>query len=332
MKKFKQVLTVLALVALVLTSALLPSTAKANEAKESLKVAIIQLVSHPSLDLIHQGIEEGLAAEGYQVGENLEIDYQNAEGDMNLLSTIAQQVVSSELDYIFAITTPVAQALQNETKEIPIIMAGITDPESVNLVESLDQPGGNISGISDKIPHDVQFKLLQEILPDAKKVGLIYTTSEDNSEAEMNEAKQAAESLGLEVQLEGISSALDMQMVAENLASQVDAIFVGSDNTIASAFESLLDATDKQGIPVFTSVEPMVAQGALAGEAMSQKEIGLQAAKFLKQLVDSGQGISQTPVAFIDKLETVLNQETADRLKLEIPKEILDQSRPAAKE
>lgn len=298
----------------------------ANASEETdLNVAIIQLVSHPSLDLIREGVVEGLEANGYIEGENMTLDYQNAEGDMNLLSTISQQVVSNNPDYIFAITTPVAQAVQNETSDIPIILTGVTDPLSVNLVDSLDQPGGNISGISDYVPLDVQFELVQAITPDVKKIGLLYTTSEDNSLTEMEDAAAAAEALGFETVLEGIDSAMDMQMVAQSLVNEVDAIYVGSDNTIASAFETLVDVSDAAGIPVYTGVEVMVEQGALAGVAMSQKQIGIQAADFLQKLLD-GANISETAVEYVSDLTTVVNSETAERLGLTLPEDVLGEA------
>lgn len=288
---------------------------------DNLDVAVVQLVTHSSLDDIRQGVYDGLAEHGYTEGENMTINYQNAEGDLNILSTIAQSVVAEEPDVIFAITTPVAQAFQNVTSDIPIIMTGVTDPVSAGIVDNLDNPGENITGASDAVPYEDQFELLLQLQPDVKKVGMIYTTSEDNSLAETEQAAAVAEEMGLEVKIEGIASTMDMQLVAQSLANEVDAIYVGSDNTIASAFETLLDATDAAGIPVFTTVDVMVGQGALSAVAINQKDIGLLAADVAKEVID-GANPGETPVRFLEELQPVINFETAERLGIEIPEEV----------
>lgn len=318
MKKIKNIL--LAFVALVLL--LIPYSKGLVAAQDDqLDVAVIQLVTHSSLDDIRQGIYDGLAEHGYVEGENLTIDYQNAEGDLNILSTIAQNVVAEEPDLIFAITTPVAQAFQNVTSDIPIIMAGVTDPVSAGIIDDLDNPGENITGASDAVPYEDQFELLLKLKPEVKKIGMIYTTSEDNSLAETEQAQAVAEEMGLEVQVEGIASTNDMQLVAQSLASEVEAIYVGSDNTIASAFETLLDATDAAGIPVFTTVDVMVGQGALSAVAINQKDIGLLAADVAKEVID-GANPGDVSVKFLEELQPVVNFETAERLNIEIPEDL----------
>lgn len=319
MKKLQKFILTMVALALVVVSSTTTKEVFAQE--DSLDVAVVQLVTHSSLDDIRQGVYDGLAEHGYTEGENLTINYQNAEGDLNILSTIAQSVVAEEPDMIFAITTPVAQAFQNVTSDIPIIMTGVTDPVSAGIVDDLENPGENITGASDAVPYEDQFELLLQLKPDVQKVGMIYTTSEDNSLAETEQAAAVAEEMGLEVQIEGIASTMDMQLVAQTLASEVDAIYVGSDNTIASAFETLLDATDAAGIPVFTTVDVMVGQGALSAVAINQKDIGLLAADVAKEIID-GANPGETPVQFLEELQSVINFETADRLGIEVPEEL----------
>ncbi|MBG9989328.1 ABC transporter substrate-binding protein [Aerococcaceae bacterium DSM 111176] len=293
--------------------------------EDELNVAIVQLVSHPSLDDINAGIIEGLAEIGYEEGNNLTINQQNSEGDMNLLNTIANQVVSEDPDVIFAITTPVAQAFQNATDEIPIMMAGITDPVGAMLVESIEAPGANITGVSDAMSLDVQFELLQEMLPEVSKVGFMYSTNEDNSQLEVEAAAAAAEELGYETQIEGLSSALDMQMVGQNLASQVDVIFIGADNTIASSFATLLDVTDSENIPVITTISDMIEQGALGGVAINQKQIGYQAGLMTQEIID-GTNPGEIPVQFVENPDTLINPETVERLGIELPESVKEKA------
>lgn len=299
-----------------------PAKQKAK-AEENYSIAIIQLVSHPSLDSIVEGIYEGLEARGYVEGENLTVNFQNAEGDLNLLSTIAQQVVSEQPNLIIPVATPTAQAVQNVTSDIPIVMSAITDPVAANLVDDLESPGANITGVSDKVSYEDQFELIGQLIPEATKIGMIYTTSEDNSEAEIQQAAEVAESLGYEVQIEGIASTLDMQLVAENLASQVDAIFIGSDNTIASAFENLVTTTDKVGIPVFSTVDTFVQQGALSAVAINQKDIGILSAEVAADILE-GADVASYGVRFIEELQAVINYDTAQLLGIEIPSELKD--------
>ncbi|MRJ47880.1 ABC transporter substrate-binding protein [Fundicoccus ignavus] len=208
-------------------------------------------------------------------GKNLTIDFHNAEADINLLSTIAEHVISQNPDLIFAVTTPVPQTFQNQTDEIPIVMTGINDPIAAGLVDSLEKPGGNISGSSDQYLLDEHLKLMLAIDPNIETLGMIYTSSEDNAQVEAENVKEIAESLGLKVEMTIIASTLDMQMAAENLSSKVDAIYVGSDN----AFESLLDATDRMNIAVYPSVDIMVQQGGLAAIAINQADLGTEAAR-----------------------------------------------------
>lgn len=286
-------------------------------AQEKIKVAIVQLVSHPSLDEIVAGIKDGLTEAGYKEGENLEVEFQNAEGDFSLLTSIADTVINNQPDLIFAVTTPVAQTLADKTNEIPIIMAGVTDPIGAKLVESLDKPGANVTGVSDAVPNEPQFELIKEIAPNVKKIGMLYTTSEDSSLLELEAAAEVAQKLGFETEIKGIDSTLDMQLVAESLAGNVDAIFVGSDNTIASAFDTLLDATDKMGLPVFTTVDTFVKQGAIAAVAINQGDIGVQAANIAIEVLN-GANPAETPVQFVENLVSVFNSETAKRLNIEI--------------
>lgn len=316
MKHFKQMIVAVTLLASILVSGFTQFNVKAH-AEDSLDIAIVQFVSHPSLDQIVQGIKDELAANDYVEGENLTIEFHNAEADINLLGTIAEQVVSQEPDLIFAVTTPVSQAFQNQTSDIPIIMAGVTDPVSAGLVENVEKPGGNITGTSDAFPLEKHFDLMLQIDPDIKKIGMIYTSSEDNAQAEIESAKEVAEGMGLEVVIEGIATTLDMQMVAENLSSQVDAIYVGSDNTIASAFETLLDATDRMDIAVYPSVDNMVEQGGLAAVAINQADLGIEAARIAIQVLN-GTSIGDIPIHFVENLRLVYNSDTAERLNVEI--------------
>ena len=294
----------------------------AAQDKEVLEIAIVQLVSHPSLNEINQGIVDQLQASGYQEGVNLSINRQNAEGDMSLLRSISDQVVDDQPDLIFAITTPVAQTFQEKTSEIPIVLAGITDPLAAGLVDNLDRPGQNISGVSDYVPLEDHFQLMKEIQPEIKKLGILYSTSDEAGRSNAEEAKEEAQSLGLSVQLEGVAQAIDVQMVGLQLAGQVDAIYVGADNTVASAFEALVDVAEDSGIGIYPSIDRMVSQGGVAALAINQAEIGHEAAAVAIKILE-GQKIGDIPITYVKNKHKIYNAKTVENLGITISKQLL---------
>lgn len=310
---------------IVLVSVLVPSGQSSAQDTTSLKVAIVQLVTHPSLDQITAGIKQSLKDNGYTEGENLTIDFQNAEGDMSVLPNISELVVSEQPDVIFAITTPVAQSLKEATTDIPIIMAGISDPVGANLVKSVDDPkdNGNITGVSDAAPLKEQIALIQSLNLDIKKIGMMYTTSEDNSKAEVEKAQKIAEEQGFEVIVQTIDTASDVQLVAENLASEVDAILVPMDNTIASSAEVLIAATNDAKIPVFPTFKDLVVSGGLASVAIIQEEIGKQSAEMAIKLFTENKSPNTMPVEFAKTTEKVFNSDAVTTLELSIPEDVL---------
>lgn len=291
---------------------------KAQE--DTLEIAIVQLVSHPSLDAIVLGVQEGLEEAGYQK-EKLSITVYNAEGDLNLLPTIADTVAHQKPNLIFAVTTPVAQALAQVTEDIPIILTGITDPVGAGLVEDLQQPTKNITGVSDAVSFDEQFELVKQLTPEVNTIGMLYTTSEDNSLSEITRAQKTAESQGFKVIIQGIDSTNDMPLVAETLINQVDALFVASDNTIASAFETLLDVADRMMVPIYSTVDMFVEQGAIAAVAIRQQDIGKQAAVMAKEVLD-GKLPSELPIQFVQDKLKVVNYDTLERLNITLPESL----------
>ncbi|HBQ63201.1 MAG TPA: peptide ABC transporter substrate-binding protein, partial [Trichococcus sp.] len=189
-------------------------------------IGIMQLTTHPALDQIGEGIIDQLEEAGYVDGETATIDFQNAQGDQSNMQSIAERFVSNDADIMIGIATPAAQALANASSDIPIILGAITDPVAASLVQSMEKPGGNITGVSDKTPARDQFILIQQLLPDAKTVGILYSSAEDNSISSAKEAEEIAASLGLKTVTKTVTSTNDIAQVAEILASEVDAIYV----------------------------------------------------------------------------------------------------------
>ena len=224
-------------------------------------------------------------------------------------------------DILVGITTPATLSLANATKETPIIMAGITYPVEAGLIASEDKPGNNITGVSDRTPIKQQLELMKEILPNLKKVGLLYTSSEDNSIKQIEEAKKYAAELGIEVKLASIANTNDIQQVTESLASEVDAIFVPIDNTIASAMATVVKVTDKFKIGVFPSADTMVADGGVLGLGVDQYQIGVETAKVIVEVLN-GKKPADTPIVLANEGVIYLNEEKAKELGIEIPENI----------
>src|SRR5574344_2326482 len=196
----------------------LTSCSKSNK----IKIGVIQLVEHQALDASYQGFVDGLKEAGYIDGENITIDYQNAQGEQANCQTIAQKLVNDRDDLILAIATPAAQAVANLTKKIPILVTAVTDPESAKLVKSNSKPDTNVSGTSDLTPVEKQIELLKKILPNAKTVGLMYCSSEQNSIFQINIAKSACDKNGLKY-IEGtVSNSNEIQQVTQSLVGKVD--------------------------------------------------------------------------------------------------------------
>ena len=293
---------------------------------KEVKVGVLQLLSHPALDQIYKGLEDGLKKEGYEVGKNLKINLQNAQGDQSNLASMGQKLVTDNNDILVGITTPATLSLSNATKDKPIIMGGITYPVEAGLIKTEDKPGNNITGVSDRTPIKQQLEIMKKVLPNMKKVGILYTASEDNAVKQAQEAEKLAKELGLEVKVSTVANTNDIQQVTESLASQTDAIFVPIDNTIASAMATVVKVTDAKKIPVFPSADTMVADGGLLGLGVDQYQIGVETAKVVAKVL-KGADTKDMPIVLANEGVIYLNEAKAKQLGIEIPKEIKDKAK-----
>lgn len=297
-----------------------------NVEEKKVKVGVLQLLSHPALDQIYKGLEDGLAKEGYTVGKNLQLDLQNAQGDQSNLVSMGQKLVSDNNNLLVGITTPATLSLSNATKDKPIIMAGITYPVEAGLIKSENNPGNNITGVSDRTPIKQQLEVMKQILPKMKKVGILYTASEDNSVKQAQEAEKLAKELGLEVKVSTVANTNDIQQVTETLAAETDAIFVPIDNTIASAMATVVKVTDSKKVPVFPSSDTMVADGGLLGIGVDQYKIGIETAKVIAKVL-KGADTKTMPIVLANEGVIYLNEAKAKQLGIEIPQDIKDKAK-----
>lgn len=304
----------------------------ATSSSEEMKtVGILQYVSHDALDQINDGIVQGLADKGYVEGENLIIEFQNGQADQSRLNTMSQELIDSNADVLVGIATPAAQALANATDEIPIILGAITDPIGAGLVDDMEKPGGNITGVSNQTPVDAVIELAQEILPEAKTVGILYSSNEDNSQAQVDEASAAAEAMGLAVELFVVNSSNEIAQTVQVMASQVDYIYLPQDNTVANAMDTVVQEADAAGVPVFPSVDTMVAQGGLATVGQNQFQIGVETGIMAAQILD-GADPATTPVNIFTDGELIINSAQAEKLGITIPASVLAEAKEIGEE
>lgn len=319
--KNKRLIGVLIGLALVIIAVLGYQSVTKKETKTTsattVKVGVLQFVTHEALDEIYRGIKAGLEEEGYS-GDKLKIDFLNAEGDQSKVQTMSQKLVANQNDVLIGIATPAAQGLASATKEIPIIMGAVTDPVGAKLVKSLDQPGGNVTGVSDKTPIKAQVDLIKELTPNVKTVGVIYSSSEDNSKSQVEEFKTLAEKAGLEVVVKSVPSTNEIKTTSEVLLSQVDAVWVPLDNTIASAFSTLVQVAKEAKKPIYPSVDTMVEEGGLASVVIDQYQLGVETGKMAAKVL-KGEDVSTLPVNVFDEGTPVYNEEVAKELGITLP-------------
>ena len=264
------------------------NTEVAQDIAESYTIGISQFAEHGSLDNCKEGFLAGLAEEGIVEGENLTVLFDNAQADTGTASTIADNFVSQNVDLICGIATPSAMSAYNSTMntEIPTIFTAVSDPVAAGLANEDGTPAGNITGTSDYLAVTEQLKMIREILPEAEKIGIIYTTSETNSESTVAEYEKYAAEYGFEIVKTGINTVADVELAATDLAGKVDCITNLTDNTVVSALQTELAAASKAGIPVFGSEVEQVKAGCLASMGLEYYELGKQtgvmAAKVLK--------------------------------------------------
>lgn len=314
--------TVKKLLLSVVTLVLLVGCNSANKG-DLIEIGIIQIVEHASLDESRQGFIDELAKLGYEDGVNIKIDYKNAQGDINTLNTIANSFVSENKDLIFAIATPSAQAIANSTKTIPTVFTAVTDPVEAKLVNTLESPKGNITGTTDAIDIEKQFNLLLELDPSVKKIGIVYNTSEVNAQVQVDQAKEIAKKLNLEIVTKGITSSNDLAVATKSLVSEIDALYLLTDNMVTAALPVVLPIANEANIPTLGSVIDHVNSGALAVDGIDYYALGQQTAHMAKDIIE-GSEPNTMPVQKLVDTEIVINKKTAELLKITIPEALLN--------
>ncbi|HHX84376.1 MAG TPA: ABC transporter substrate-binding protein [Actinomycetales bacterium] len=288
---------------------------------ESYTIGINQLVQHPALDAATAGFKAAFEDAGVEV----EFDEKNANGEQGTALTIAQGFAGDDLDLALAVATPAAQAMAQNIRDFPLLFTAVTDPVEAQLVDSMEEPGANITGTSDAAPISDQLELLKEIVPDAEKIGIVYASGEVNSQVQVDQVEEAAGPMDLEVVTQTVTSVNEIQQ-AVNALGDVDAIYVPTDNMVVAGIASLVQVAEDRQIPVIAAEAGTVEGGAVATLGIDYEALGRQTGEMALRILRDGEDPASMPVETATEFTYVVNEDAAERQGVTIPQEILDQA------
>lgn len=322
MKRTLSLTAAVAASALVLTACGSGGGASQSEEPQDVSVGIAQFVEHPSLDAAREGIVAALEEGGYKEGDNLKLDVQNASGDQATATNIASNFASSDNDLILGIATPTAQSLAQAVTDKPVLFTAVTDPVDAGLVDSMDAPGANITGTTDMNPVEDQIKLIKQFKPDAKSVGIIYSSGETNSQIQVEEAKKAAEAEGLTVEEKTVTTTAEVAQAAESF--NTDSIYVPTDNKVVAGLEAVVGAAESKKIPLIVGEGDSVERGGLATEGISYEQLGKQTGEMALRIIEEDGDPAEMAVESQKETHLIINAEAAKAMGIEVPKALLD--------
>lgn len=296
---------------------------EAPKKAEKVNVGIVQLVEHAALDAANKGFVEGLASKGYKEGQNITYDRQNAQADQSNLQNIAHRFVNNKVNLICAIATPAAQTVANVTSDIPIVATAVTDYKTAKLVKDNAKPGTNVTGTTDMNPVEQQLDLLLKIVPNAKSVGTIYCSSEVNSQLQVDILKKAATAKGVTIKEATVSNVNDIQQAARSLVGKVQAIYVPTDNVLASAMPTLVSVTEEAKLPVICGEGGMVKAGGLATLGVDYYKLGFQAGEMAADILSGKSKPADMAIQAQKEFKAMVNLKEAEKIGLKVPEDVL---------
>ena len=289
--------------------------------KDKFNVGIVQIVEHAALDVASKGFVDGMAAKGYKEGENVTYDRQNAQADQSNLHTIAQHFINKKVDLICAVATPAAQVVANATQDIPIVATAVTDYEAAKLIKSNAKPETNVTGTSDMNLVEAQLDLILKLVPATKTVGVVYNSSEINSQVQVDLLKGFAKDRKVEIKEATVNNVNDIQQAARSLIGNVEAIYVPTDNVLASAMPALAMVTEEAKLPVVSGWDD--ANG-IATIAIDYYKLGVQTGEMAADILSGKAKPQDMPIQTQNEFTVIVNEANAKKIGLTIPKEILD--------
>lgn len=290
-------------------------------------IGITQLMTNPGIDAIREGFLEEMDNLGYKEGEDIQYSQQNSQGDNTVAQSIAKKFVNDNVDMIFAITTPTAQVCANEIKgtNIPLVFGAVTDPVGAGLIKSMDEPGGNITGTSDKWPTASQFDLLLQLVPSVKRIGVVYNPGESNSEDNMKVVRKVCEEKNLKLETVAVSNTSEVYAAAQSLVGKIDAFYVSADNTVITAMDAVIKVSERNKVPLLPGVSSNVEQGGFGTLGPDYFDIGVQSAVIADKII-KGANPGNIPVATAQNFEYFFNLKSAQATNVNIPDSLLSKA------
>lgn len=299
------------------------NTPAATEVKE---VAITAIVEHPALDDVRKGVIEELADEGFVEGENLKINFQSAQGNTATAGQIAKQFVGDNPDVIVAIATPSAQSVAAATNTIPLVFSAVTDPVEAKLLNSLDGSGTNVTGASDALPYKPQIELMQQIIPNLKNVGYVYSPGEVNSTIVLKNLETQLQPMGITLHSAPAQKSNDIAMAARSIADKVDVIYTSTDNNVVSAYESLYQVAKESKVPLIASDTGSVERGAIAALGVNYYDLGRETGKLVGRILN-GEAPGSIPVYTASSLDLHVSPSHAAEQGITLSQDVLDKAK-----
>ena len=293
-------------------------------------VAVSAIVEHPALDAARDGVRDELKAAGFETGKNLKFDYQSAQGNTGTAAQIARKFVGDRPDVIVAIATPSAQAVVAATKDVPVVFTAVTDPVAAKLVPSWEASGTNVTGVSDMSPLARQIDLMREIVPNLKRVGVVFNPGEANSVVIVEELKKLFAPAGLTLVEAAAPRTVDVPAAAQSLAGKVDVIYAPTDNNVMSAFEGITKVSQQAKLPIVAADTSAVPRGATAALGLSYYDLGRQTGKIVVRILNGEKPGSIAPQRG-ESFETHVNPAAAKRQGVTLPDALLKSAKVVEK-
>lgn len=321
--KRKSTLLVVAVVLLALSTALLLYWRQTGIKKQDVyRVGIVTLTTHPSLDALQEGLKEKLAAEGFVAGRNVIFVERNANGQVQAAATIANDLATQDLDVVVPITTPIAQAVVKAAKA-PVVFSAVTDPIGAGITASLEKPQPTITGASDAWPYHSQLKLIREILPTARRLGVLFNPGDAAAQYGIERIRRLAPKEGFELVEGSISATSEVFPVASNLAQRVDALFLSSDSLVIAGIAGAVRVAIDEKVPLFVGDSGTVAQGGIGAVSVGYRELGRTTGGLVARIL---RGERNIPIVVASGDEVYLNTEAAQLMGVSIPPKLLSRA------
>ncbi|SEO30553.1 ABC transporter substrate-binding protein [Paenibacillus sp. OV219] len=289
-------------------------------AEKSYKIAISQIVEHPSLDATREGFLAALKDAGIEEGKNLTVDFNNAQGDSSNNLSIAQKIAAEKNDLVLAIATPSAQAVVQQVKDTPVLFAAVTDPLSAKIVSNLDAPGGNVSGASDTNPAATTqlVDFIAANFPNVKTVGVVINEGEENAVVMAKMAEDELSKHNIKLVKAAVTNTSEVKQAAESLVGRADALYITLDNMVVSGVDSIIQVAQKNKIPFFSSDRDTVEKGAFATVGFKYYDHGYQVGQMAAEVLKNGKKVGDLKVSMQEKLDLILNLKAAKALGITV--------------